>query len=229
MNYWDEPLLRLVAALLVGGTIGLERAYRGRAAGFRTHILVCLASSLLMILMDFQWQAGMENGSSVIRMDPARMAQGIMTGIGFLGAGVIMQDKQSVRGLTTAASIWITAAIGIVLGSGYYLIGVAAAVLTLITLAVFNRLIDLLPMRHYAFLMLRFRRGEHWSERQVRDLLSQCDTVVSSVAFKLDKQGANLSYQMTVRTTDLSRFNLLAEQLLTLEIVSEFDLRPLGD
>ncbi len=225
----SEPMLRLLAAVFVGGAIGMDRAYRGRAAGFRTHILVCLASSLLMILMDLQWVLAGDLRADVIRMDPARMAQGIMTGIGFLGAGVIMQDKQSVRGLTTAASIWITATIGIVLGAGYYFAAIVSTFLTLITLAVFNRLIDVLPMRRYAYLTLKFSRGEQWSEHEVRNLLKKSNVSVSSLSYKLEQKGRLLTYQMTVRSTRTEAFSEIANFLLASPKVREFGLRPLGD
>ena len=109
--YFDIAL-RLVASLVIGGLIGLERSYHGRPAGFRTHSLVCLSTSLLMLVTVYEtrWFPSLSEGR--ISLDPTRMAQGIMTGIGFLGAGTIMKDGLSVRGLTTAASIWITAAIG---------------------------------------------------------------------------------------------------------------------
>ncbi|GAB3106118.1 MgtC/SapB family protein [Pseudomaricurvus hydrocarbonicus] len=229
MEFIGEPFVRLLTALLIGGVIGMDRAYRGRAAGFRTHILVCLASCVSMLLMDFQWLTEATENPDVIRMDPARMAQGIMTGIGFLGAGVIMQDRSSVRGLTTAASIWITASIGIVVGTGYYELAVIATLLTLITLAIFNKLVDVLPIRRYAFLMMKFNRGEHWVEQNIRELLSEHEIVVSSLTYKLSDMGQSLAYQMTVRTTDLKRYKAVAEALLDTPAVIEFNLRPLGD
>src|SRR6267378_3976939 len=102
-------LARLLVALAAGAAIGFERSYHGRPAGFRTHALVCTASSLLMLVTVYEahW---MRAASALVQLDPTRMAQGIMTGIGFLGAGVIIKEGLSVRGLTTAASIWITAA-----------------------------------------------------------------------------------------------------------------------
>src|SRR5690242_21181174 len=101
-----EILARLMAALAAGAFIGYERSYHGRPAGFRTHALVCLASSLLMLLTVYQQEWFPPVGDTV-RLDPQRMAQGIMTGIGFLGAGVIFKEGSTVRGLTTAASIWV--------------------------------------------------------------------------------------------------------------------------
>ena len=114
--------MRLASALAAGSLIGLERSVHGRPAGFRTHALVCLASALLMLVTAYQWEwlgVTAANEDS-FRTDPTRMAQGIMTGIGFLGAGVIFKEGLTVRGLTTAASIWITAAIGILYGVGFF-------------------------------------------------------------------------------------------------------------
>src|SRR5229473_386268 len=96
----------LVLALVAGGLIGLERSYHGRPAGFRTHTLVCLASTLLMLVAVYESQWFPTSGVDTVRIDPTRMAQGIMTGMGFLGAGVIIKEGASVRGLTTAASLW---------------------------------------------------------------------------------------------------------------------------
>src|SRR2546427_7344396 len=101
--------LHLVIALAAGGIIGLERSYHGRPAGLRTHALVCLSSCMLMILTVYQETWFSAYSLEQISVDPTRMAQGIMTGIGFLGAGVIMKEGLTIRGLTTAASIWITA------------------------------------------------------------------------------------------------------------------------
>src|SRR2546430_3624185 len=133
-------LARLLVALGAGAAIGFERSYHGRPAGFRTHALVCTASSLLMLVTVYEahW---MRAASALVQLDPTRMAQGIMTGIGFLGAGVIIKEGLSVRGLTTAASIWITAAIGILAGIGFYFPLLVSVVLTLGVLSLF-RMID---------------------------------------------------------------------------------------
>ncbi|BFM17245.1 MgtC/SapB family protein [Maricurvus nonylphenolicus] len=227
--YLSEPALRLVIAVFIGGAIGFDRAYRGRAAGFRTHILVCLASTVLMLMMDFPWLGIHTDYTELVRVDPTRMAQGIMTGIGFLGAGVIMQDKQSVRGLTTAASIWVTAAIGIMIGAGFYSAAFAAAILTLITLAVFNRLIDVLPIRHYALLVMSFKRHECLSEDEVRQLLKQQKTVISNLTYKLDDDGNVMTYRMTVRSTHRDYIRNIAQQCLKLDHLQGFTLQPLGD
>src|SRR3954447_25924512 len=143
-------MARIGAGLLVGGLIGLERSLHGRPAGFRTHSLVCIASALLMLVTVYQSEWMTSVPLDAIRTDPTRMAQGIMTGIGFLGAGVIIKEGLSVRGLTTAASIWITSAIGILVGVGFYVPAVAGTVATLLILSVFRRVEMMLPSEFYA-------------------------------------------------------------------------------
>jgi putative Mg2+ transporter-C (MgtC) family protein len=228
-NVVTEPILRLLIAVLIGGLIGLDRAYRGRAAGFRTHILVCLASALLMLLMDFQWEMIPSKHAESVRVDPTRMAQGIMTGIGFLGAGVIMQDKMIVRGLTTAASIWITSAIGIVVGAGFYLAAAWCTVLVLVTLTVFNRMIDMMPTRQYARLTVSFNRDESLSPNQVESMVREYQATVSSFSHKLESEGKVIAYQMIIHTKETSNFSAIARHFLALQQVRGFHLWPLGE
>src|SRR4026207_838786 len=148
--------LRLFASLAVGGLIGLERSFHGRPAGFRTHSLVCVASSLLMLVTVYQNEWMTQVAIDAIRTDPTRMAQGIMTGIGFLGAGVIFKEGLTVRGLTTAASLWVTAAIGILVGIGFWFAAIVGAMATLIVLALFRIIEAKLPSEFYAHHTLRF-------------------------------------------------------------------------
>src|SRR5438552_932324 len=124
-------IVRVAGALVIGAMIGFERTFHGRPAGFRTHALVCVASALLMLVTVYQHQWMTLLTPDAVRTDPTRMAQGIMTGIGFLGAGVIFKEGLTVRGLTTAASIWITAAIGILVGIGFWFAAIVGAVATL--------------------------------------------------------------------------------------------------
>ncbi len=112
-----EIVRRLCIALAAGAAVGFERSFHGRPAGLRTHSLVSLASAVLMLVAVFSATWFPARGD-MVRVDPTRMAQGIMTGIGFLGAGVVIKDGVSVRGLTTAASIWTTSAMGVLAGSG---------------------------------------------------------------------------------------------------------------
>src|ERR1700693_4018339 len=147
--------VRVLAAVLVRAAIGFERTFHGRPAGFRTHSLVCLASSLLMLVTVYQneWMPAVP--VDAIKTDPTRMAQGIMTGIGFLGAGVIFKEGLTVRGLTTAASIWTTASIGILVGIGFWVPAPIGTLATLIVLSLFRLVENRLPSEFYAHHHLR--------------------------------------------------------------------------
>src|SRR5262245_53951795 len=130
---WDA-LLRLVVAAGLGAAVGVEREVRDREAGIRTHLLVSLGSCLFTIVSAYGFHEFLSSGVSVVRADPTRIAAQIVTGIGFLGAGAIIREGLSVRGLTTAASLWVVAAIGMASGAGYYWPAVAATLLTLFAL-----------------------------------------------------------------------------------------------
>jgi putative Mg2+ transporter-C (MgtC) family protein len=130
---WDA-FLRLLFACVLGGLIGFERELRDREAGVRTHLLVSLGSALFTIVSAFGFHEFLVNGGSVVRADPTRIAAQIVTGIGFLGAGAIIREGLSVRGLTTAATLWVVAAIGMACGAGYYWPAAAATALTLFAL-----------------------------------------------------------------------------------------------
>jgi putative Mg2+ transporter-C (MgtC) family protein len=221
-------LLHLLAALLAGSAIGLERSYHGRPAGFRTHALVCVASALLMLVTKYQaeWFPG---SGDVVRLDPTRMAQGIMTGIGFLGAGVIFQEGITVRGLTTAASIWITAAIGVLMGSGLYFAGAAATIITLGVLSSFRWIEARLPSHKYAHHRIRFARGETMTEEAVRGVLSSNGFGLSALSYQVTDDGQYFEYRMTIRTGDERNFGRLARALEALPPVREFRISPSGD
>jgi putative Mg2+ transporter-C (MgtC) family protein len=131
---WPHVLLRLSVAAVLGGAIGAERELRERQAGLRTHLVVCVGSALFTLVSAYGFREFLVNGGSVVRADPTRIAAQIVSGIGFLGAGAIIRQGLSVRGLTTAATLWLVAAIGMAAGAGYYsaaLIATAGALLTL--------------------------------------------------------------------------------------------------
>jgi putative Mg2+ transporter-C (MgtC) family protein len=222
-------LVRLVAALAAGGIIGLERSYRGRAAGFRTHTLVCVASSLLMIVTVFEshWVTALSAARVVI--DPTRMAQGIMTGIGFLGAGVIVKEGLTVRGLTTAASIWITATIGILMGIGFYFPAGLGIVATLGTLSVFRWIEGRMPAEFYANFVVRFPRERVMPEAELRRLIAEYGFSVANMSYRIASQGREFEYQMVLRTLHAANTQKLAARLAAEPTVTEFRIASAGD
>ncbi len=132
-----EFILRLLLAGLLGAAIGLEREFRAKEAGLRTHFLVAMGSSLIMIVSQFGFQ-GSEGVPGTRHADVARVAAQIVSGVGFLGAGTIIMQRQSVRGLTTAAGLWVAAGIGMAVGGGLYALGAAATVFTLLGLELYQ-------------------------------------------------------------------------------------------
>jgi putative Mg2+ transporter-C (MgtC) family protein len=138
-------ILRLFIAALLGGMIGLEREYREKAAGLRTHFLVALGSALFMIVSAYGFDGALAN--SQMRLDVSRIAAQVVSGIGFLGAGTIIFQKNAVHGLTTAAGVWVTAAIGLTCGAGMYVLASSATLLVLIGLEAFNYLLKILEKR----------------------------------------------------------------------------------
>src|SRR5688572_11399531 len=188
-------LLRISIALVVGGLIGFERTFHGRPAGFRTHSLVCLASALLMLVTVYQsaWMTTVP--LDAIRTDPTRMAQGIMTGIGFLGAGVIFKEGLTVRGLTTAASIWITSAIGVLVGIGFYLPAVVGTVATLLVLSAFRRIEMMLPSEFYAHHTLKFAREAVIPEDELRALVGKHRFSIANLSHRLTDDGQIFEYR----------------------------------
>jgi putative Mg2+ transporter-C (MgtC) family protein len=152
--------LNLLGALLLGLLVGYERSYHGRAAGMRTYGLVCMASAALTVIAGYpqHWFGG---GHVVMPMgdDPTRIIQGIVTGIGFLGAGVIMREGFNISGLTTAASIWASSAIGILVGVGFYAAAMLLALLSAACMIWISKLEAWLPSRRAVAIVLRFNPG----------------------------------------------------------------------
>ena len=217
----------LMLAFLAGGIIGVERALHGREAGFRTHALVCVSSSLLMVLMTYQWGLVPAQFLDTVRADPSRMAQGIMTGIGFLGAGVIIKEGLTVRGLTTAASIWMTASIGIVIGMGLYYPAFFATGMTVVILSLFRWIENRLPSQIYAKFTVRFVRTKHSvDEDALRKLIAQHNVRAFESSYRLDNEGKNFEYEMTVRSKDKANYRRLAQSLMDMEDVHEFKIIP---
>ena len=166
-TYWSAPelyanilvFLNLVGALLLGLVVGYERTYQGRAVGMRTYGLVCMASAALTAFAGFPtlWYGGHAGLAS--SPDPTRVVQGIVTGVGFLGAGGIMKDGLNIRGLTTAASVWSSCVIGILVGVGFYASAILLTGLSVVCMLGVHRLEKLLPSRSGVAVVVHFKRG----------------------------------------------------------------------
>jgi putative Mg2+ transporter-C (MgtC) family protein len=182
---------------------------------------------MLVTVYEWSWLPGAS--SEMIRTDPTRMAQGIMTGIGFLGAGVIFKEGLSVRGLTTAASIWITAAIGILVGVGLYFAATFATALTLGVLAIFHRIESGMPSHSYAHHSISFDRDHVMPEKDLRALLANHGFSVANMSYRIANDGRLFEYRMVIRTKRQKNAAELAASLIKLETVREFRISPTGD
>ncbi|MEY4294671.1 MAG: putative Mg2+ transporter-C (MgtC) family protein [Pseudomonadota bacterium] len=217
----------LLGALFAGGLIGLERSYQGRAAGFRTHALVCMASSMLMLVT--LYQAVWFSGGDTVRIDPTRMAQGVMTGIGFLGAGVIMKDGVSVRGLTTAASIWTTAAVGILVGVGLYSAAVMSTIATIGVLSLFRWLERMMPTMSYADVVVSFDATQDTGPQAMTNLLTSQKFLLSNLAYALIDKGTQVEYRMVIRSKQNNLVESLSQLLKKETGMTAFVITPRGD
>jgi putative Mg2+ transporter-C (MgtC) family protein len=186
---WGENLGRLALAAALGGAIGFEREMRDREAGFRTHMLVCIGSALFTIVSAYGFREFLTSGDQVVRADPTRIAAQIVTGIGFLGAGAIIRQGVSIRGLTTAATLWVAAAIGMASGAGYYAGAVLGTIVTLIALW---------PLRRLAFPVFERLRPEERS--MIIEL--RPDTKAAQLLAALEQEHARVEYFQLVDEED---------------------------
>lgn len=203
MGWPTGAVVRLVLAAVLGGLIGLEREHDGHEAGFRTYALVCLGCAITMVVSvgfaRVDWWADYVGGES-IRIDPARVAYGVMGGIGFLGAGSIVQARGHVRGLTTAAGIWCAAAVGLSAGLGQLVPAVAGTLLVMVFLYLLDPVSRLLPRGRVALVTLRINGQTDAAIRTLRD---------SGVAAGL-----------TVRHIDVDEVDLEAGELVVTALVN---------
>ncbi|GIL05396.1 MAG: hypothetical protein BroJett031_19160 [Betaproteobacteria bacterium] len=220
--------LHLLGALLLGMLVGYERSFQGRAAGMRTYGLVCMAATALTVFNGFAplWFG---TTAATATNDPTRVVQGVMTGIGFLCAGVIMKDGLSIRGLNTAASIWTVAAVGVLLGVGFYAAAILLAVLSAVSMSALRRLEVRLPGRSRLDVQLKFR-GEHlpsFSDLSAAAAARGHRIVPESlvISFADGQPIWRFSVVSIDRATAASQ-PMLAEELATAEGIDSFSITP---
>ena len=223
MNEWDV-IARTLAALVAGGAIGLERSYHGRAAGLRTYALVSFGSALLVAAAQYELFARGDAGDGV-----TRVIQGIVTGIGFLGAGVIVKEGFTVRGLTTAASVWVASAIGVVLVAGSYRTGLEACAVTLVALAFLRRLEDRFPSQSYVHLEVGFERANAMDEQRFRELVRGHGFRLRDLSYQLHRESQILDYRTVIWSSRSVGVRALEQSLLAEPSVVRFRLAPSRD
>ena len=233
-DFWALPgvavnltlFFNMLGALLLGLLVGYERSYHGRAAGMRTYGMVCMASAALTVLCIYpeHWYGGHFAGA----VDPTRVIQGIVTGIGFLGAGLIMKDGMSISGLTTAASIWASSAIGVLVGVGFY---GAAILLSLISASLMMwgaKLEARLPARPAIAIVLRFAPGfTRPREDVLRQIARERGYVIASGTFSVTYEQGQLEWRFVAVAVDgqkSAKINVMADELMGFEGVAKFQM-----
>jgi putative Mg2+ transporter-C (MgtC) family protein len=213
-----EVALKLGYALLMGGFLGMEREVHKKVAGLRTHMIVCLSSALLMVLStDVATDMGLGG-------DPTRIAAGVMTGIGFLGAGTIIKHGATVHGLTTAASIWTSAAVGLAVGAGYYLASALVVLLTLFTLLLVQRADEYLRIHRRRAHMMIYLTSVPGIITRVREAFDDMGLEVGeySVSKNTPERGQMILEAQLYDTGGMAR-SRVAERLLELDDVLGVD------
>jgi putative Mg2+ transporter-C (MgtC) family protein len=233
--YWSAPevaanmvvFLNLLGAMLLGLLVGYERSYHGRAAGMRTYGLVCMASAALTVIAGYPayWYGG--HTELVSATDPTRIIQGIVTGVGFLGAGVIMKEGFTISGLTTAASIWASSAIGILVGVGFYAAGMLLALLSAASMMWISRLEGWLPSRQAIAIVMRFRRDFQPREDVLRRVALERGYELAGGSIAIDYHDGQPEWRfvaVALRKAQAAPLSELAAELARFEGVENFSL-----
>ena len=235
-RYWSarEVSVNLVVfanvlgALLLGLLVGYERSFHGRAAGMRTYGLVCMASCALTVVVGYpeSWFAG-SLGPHLAPVDPTRVIQGIVTGVGFLGAGVIMKEGFNISGLTTAASIWSSSAIGVLVGLGFYAAGILVALFSAALMMWAAKLEQWLPSRTAFAIMLRFRAGFAPSEKLVTELAHDIGYSLAGGTFQITRTQGHQEWRFVAIAQRRSRnmaVSAMAQRFAALDGVEDFQI-----
>jgi putative Mg2+ transporter-C (MgtC) family protein len=222
----QAPLvLRLMTAAVLGGLIGIERQHHGRSAGFRTHLLVALGAALVMLVsLQFSDVFGRATHLPQVQVDPARVAYGVMGGVGFLGAGAILLRGHGVQGLTTAASLWCTAAVGLACGFGLYILAGFTTLVVLFALVVLGRMERWFPSRRTLQATLVVPFGAESAVETLRGRLKTRDVGVSIVGYSRDakRKVIRATYQINLPSRsnplEISRLADDIDELISFQI-----------
>jgi len=216
-----ELAARLILSIIFGGIIGMERESVNRPAGFRTHILVCVGSTLTMLVSIYIF----EQYNSLTSVDPGRIAAQVVSGIGFLGAGTIIREGATVRGLTTAASLWTVAAIGLAVGSGFYLASILATVLTFVTLISFSRIENYIIQTRYLeriFIIIDDRPGQIG---KIGSCLGELNVNIRNIKME-SMDDSKLLVTLKVRIPSGLKLNDIITKLMQIDGIHDIEKEP---
>jgi putative Mg2+ transporter-C (MgtC) family protein len=210
LPYWSIPhlhanamiLINIVGALLLGMIVGYERSYHGRAAGMRTYGMVCMGSAAVTVIIGYPqyWFGGMLPLAA--SADVTRVIQGIVTGVGFLGAGVIMKEGRNISGLTTAASIWASSAIGIMCGAGFYFAAIMLALIVSATMIWGGYVESILPSRQALEVVLHFKAGYQTKQADISQLIHAIGYKIAESTISISSNNDCQEWRLILIATD---------------------------
>jgi putative Mg2+ transporter-C (MgtC) family protein len=217
-----EIIIRLILGASLGGIIGFERQSHGRPAGFRTHLLVSLASVLIMIISNDYYRL-VELNPEIIRIDPSRIAAGAITGVGFLGAGVIIKSGFTIQGLTTAACLWVVSAIGLAVGSGLYIPALVTFVITIFSLWTLRKVETKVPRLLYKTLSITTEPAVN--EREIITVLKGRGADIGNIDYEIDVMKKEATYHIMVTYKEKRVISDILESLSQMPLLKKFDMK----
>ncbi len=215
---YQEIIIRLILGAIIGGIIGFEREVHGRAAGFRTQLIVCVAAVLIMIVSQ-NYYFYTDNLADTLRIDPARISAGALIGIGFLGAGVIIKSGNEVRGLTTAASIWIVSAIGLAIGGGLYFEGILTSIITIIALIALRTIEKKISILRFRDVKVSTNSMED-AEDKIKSILHEQGFHIHRVDYEKTRQNNETIFKFTVSSKNSAAAKQTFHKLNSLDFIN---------
>ncbi|MFO7819211.1 MAG: MgtC/SapB family protein [Halanaerobacter sp.] len=221
---YQQIVIRLVLAFLMGGLVGLERERNSRPAGFRTNILVSVGAALIMIVSIKLFLSFPDMTKDI---DPSRMPSQVVSGIGFLGAGTIIREKFTVKGLTTAASMWALSGIGLAIGAGFYISGIFATMIVILTLTVLNRLEDDFYRKNFSWKIRLEVFDQPGFLSKIGDMFNENKIIIKNLDINPCYDEAKVEIMLEIRAIKNIKKNKLLTDLGQLEEVSELEIEAL--
>lgn len=212
-----QIIIRLLLAVFLGGLVGLEREFHGRVAGLRTHILVCLGSALIMLTSIYIFIIY----QGLALTDPSRIAAGVVTGIGFLGAGTIIRFKASVRGLTTAASLWTVAGVGLAVGSGFYTASFTAVILVLASLFLLTKIEQKMIRKDWYKTVVIETKSSADQLVSIRSVLSNYKVEIRDLGIKKTEVSENVLLEMSLKLLSNKYDDQIITEIVNIDGVNE--------
>ncbi len=222
MNIPYEMIVKLIIGTLLGGIIGFERQSHGRPAGVRTHLLVCLAAVIIMIISNEYYQYSRLD-PDIIRIDPARIAAGAIIGVGFLGAGVIIKSGLTIQGLTTAASIWIVSAIGLAVGSSLYSVAIIGSVITFFALWILRKAETKISRLRYKLLLISTENPDF--QPAINETLRDTGIYIENIDYEMNRINNEFTYHVSISYRDTHTINKINKAFLDMPEIKRFYLR----